>query len=427
MNGTLLKRLVPGAAGQTLRALKHRNFRLFFFGQLTSLTGSWMQSLAQGWLVWRLTHSAWLLGLVGFFQMAPVLFLGLLGGVAADRFDRHRIVIATQTAALIQSVILAALTLAGVITVWEILALAAVLGVVNAFDMPGRQAFLVQMVGREDLGNAIALNSSIFNGARIVGPAIAGFVVSRWGEGACFAVNAVTFLAVLASLFAMRLEKRTAARPPGGTWQRLQEGFAYSWRTPHVRALLTLVTVTSLFAFPYIVFLPALAGGVLNRDATGLGILMTFSGVGALSGALVLAHREGIRGLGRLTGHMAMAFGAALVLFGYSSDFWLSCFALALVGFFMMCQMAATNTLLQSLVPEDLRGRLMSLYVITFVGVAPVGSLIMGKVAERVGVQAAIMGGGLVTVVAGLVFRLSVPRIRRAVLPLLPNEPRGMV
>ena len=427
MKGTLLKRLLPGIAGQTLRALKHRNFRLFFFGQLTSLVGSWMQSLAQGWLVWRLTHSAWLLGLVGFFQMIPVLFVGLLGGVAADRFDRHKIVIATQTAALIQSVALAALTLAGHITVWEILFLAAVLGLVNAFDMPARQAFLVQMVGKEDLGNAIALNSSIFNGARIVGPAIAGFVVSRWGEGACFAINAVTFLAVLASLFAMKLEKSAIVRPPGGTWQRLQEGFAYSWGTPHVRALLALVTVTSLSAIPYIVFLPALAGGVLNRDAAGLGILMTFSGIGALSGALVIAHREGIRGLGRLTGHMAMAFGAALVAFGCSTSFPLSCAALALVGFFMMCQMAATNTLLQSLVPEELRGRLMSLYVITFVGVTPVGSLIMGRVSQGVGVQAAIMGGGTVTLAAGLAFRLSVPRIRQAVLPLLPNEPRGMV
>lgn len=420
-------RLLPGAAGHTLRALRHRNFQLFFFGQLTSLVGSWMQSLAQGWLVWRLTHSAWLLGLVGFFQMIPVLLLGLIGGVVADRFDRHKVVTATQSAALVQAVILTALTLSGSITVWEIMALAALLGVINAFDMPGRQAFLVQMVGKDDLGNAIALNSSIFNGARIVGPAVAGFVVARWGEGVCFLVNAVSFLAVLASLLAMRVPKLEIRRREGGTWARLREGFAYSWKTPHVRALLSLVTLTSLFALPYSVFLPALAGGVLKRGASGLGVLMTSAGLGALLGALSIAHREGIRGLGRLTGDMAMAFGAALTAFGFSTNFWLSCFLLACIGFFMMCQMAATNTLLQSLVPEELRGRLVSLYVITFVGMAPIGSLVMGRVAAATGVQEVLVAGGLVTLAGGLVFRLSVPKIRASVLPLIPNEPRGMM
>ncbi len=424
---SLFARLLPGAAGHTLRALKHRNFRLFFFGQLTSLVGSWMQSLAQGWLIWRMTHSAWLLGLVGFFQMIPVLAFGLIGGVVADRFDRHKVVIATQSAALVQATVLTVLTLAGTITVWEIMALAAVLGTINAFDMPGRQAFLVQMVGKEDLGNAIALNSSIFNGARIVGPAVAGFVVSRWGEGVCFLVNAVSFLAVLASLLAMRVPKREIQRREGGTWARLREGFSYSWKTPHVRALLTLVTLTSLFALPYSVFLPALAGGVLKRGASGLGVLMTSAGLGALLGALTIAHREGIRGLGRLAGDMAIAFGAALAAFGFSTSFWLSCLLLACIGFFMMCQMAATNTLLQSLVPEELRGRLVSLYVITFVGMAPVGSLVMGRIASVAGVQEVLVAGGVVTLLVGLVFRLSVPRIRTSVLPLLPNEPRGMV
>lgn len=423
----LFERVLPGAAAQTLRALRHRNFRLFFFGQLTSLVGSWMQSLAQGWLIWRLTHSAWLLGLVGFFQMIPVLALGLLGGVVADRYDRHKVVIATQAAALVQSTVLAALTLAGLITVWEVLALAAVLGVINAFDMPARQAFLVQMVGREDLGNAISLNSSIFNGARIIGPAVAGLVVARWGEGACFAVNAVSFLAVLASLLAMRLEKRPIPPQTAKTWARLREGFRYAWETPHVRALLTLVTITSLFALPYSVFLPALAGGVLRRGASGLGILMTFAGVGALMGALTVAHREGIRGLGRLAGYMAMGFGASLAAFGASTSFALSCVLIAVMGFCMMCQMAAVNTLLQSLVPEELRGRLVSLYVITFVGMAPIGSLVMGRAAALTGVQEVLVIGGLVTLVAGGIFRLRVSKIRPTVLPLLPDEPRGMM
>ncbi len=414
-----LRGAAPGSAAHTLRALRHRNFRLFFFGQLVSLIGTWMQSLAQGWLVWRLSHSAWLLGLVGFCQMAPVLFLGLLGGILADRFDRHRMVIATQSAALVQSVLLAALTLTGAITVWQIMALALLLGVVNAFDMPIRQAFLVQMVGREDLGNAIALNSSIFNGARIIGPAVAGLVVARWGEGMCFSLNAVSFLAVLASLIAMRLDKRPLPRPEGNTGQRLAEGFSYAWRTPHVRVLLSLMMVTSLFAFPFTSFLPALVGGVLHQGAGGLGTLMTCSGIGALLGALAVARREGIRGMGRLVGTTGAGFGLFLMAFGLSRSFWLSCALILAVGFCMMIQMASTNTLLQSLVPEELRGRLMSLYTVTFVGVAPIGSLLLGWLAHYLKIQWVLVGGGAITAAAGVVFIFLVPKIRPSVLPLL--------
>jgi len=402
----------------TLRGLRHRNFRLFFFGQLVSLAGSWMQTLAQGWLVWRLSGSPWLLGLVGFAQFSPVLLLGLLGGWAADRFDRRRLVTLTQTASLVQSVVLAALTLSGAVQVWHVIVLAAFLGAVNAFDMPARQAFLVRMVGREDLGNAIALNSSIFNGARIVGPAVAGLVTGLWGEGVCFALNALSFGAVLAGLAAMRLERER--RPPGpGAWRQIREGLAYAWRTPHTRALLGLVTATSLLGLPYSVLLPAFAGGVLGTDARGLGLLMSCAGIGSLAGALSMASRTSLKGLGRHAGLMAGLFGTALALFALSEGFALSAALLAVLGFCFMSQMAAVNTLLQSLVPEALRGRLMSLYVVTFVGMAPVGSLAMGRLSAWFGVREALFSGGVLTFGAALVFLATLRRVRPSVLSLL--------
>ncbi len=405
----------------TLRGLRHRNFRLFFFGQLVSLAGSWMQNLAQGWLVWRLGGSPWLLGLVGFAQFFPVLLLGLLGGWAADRFDRHRLVMLTQTASLVQSVLLAALTLSGAVQIWHVIVLAAFLGVVNAFDMPARQAFLVRMVGREDLGNAIALNSSIFNGARIVGPAVAGLITGLWGEGACFALNALSFGAVLVSLTAMRLDRET--RPPGpGPWRQIREGLAYAWTTPHTRALLGLVTATSLLGLPYSVLLPAIAGGVLGTDAGGLGLLMSCAGIGSLAGALSMARRTSLRGLGRHAGIMGCLFGAALTLFALSERFSLSAALLALLGFCFMSQMAAVNTLLQSLVPEALRGRLMSLYVVTFVGMAPVGSLAMGRLSSRFGVQEVLFAGGVLTLVAAVAFLAHLPRVRPSVQALLETR-----
>jgi MFS family permease len=404
---------VHGIASRTLRALRHRNFRLFFFGQLVSLIGSWMQSLAQGWLVWRMTHSTTLLGLIGFCQFAPVLVLGLVGGIAADRFDRQRLVIVTQTALFAQSVLLAALTLLGVIQVWQILALATLLGTVNAFDMTGRQAFLVRMVGREDLGNAIALNSSIFNGARIVGPALAGFVVERWGEGTCFAINAVTFLAVLGSLFAMKLDKQVLSAPPGNVGAYLREGFAYAWTTPQIRHVLGLLVAMSLFALPYSFLLPAVVGGLLKRDASDLGILWAFAGVGALAAALFIAARSGVQGLGRLAGLSAAAFGLLLAAFGLSTSFWLSCGLIAGLGFCMMTQLASTNTLIQHLAPEVLRGRVVSLYVITFIGVSPLGGLIQGGLAKIVGLREVLVLGGILSTCAAALFLATVPWVRR--------------
>lgn len=409
----------------TFRAVRHRNFRLYVFGQLLSLVGSWMQSLAQGWLVWRMTHSSLLLGLLGFFQMAPVLFFGLLGGVAADRFPRRRIVLITQTAAAIQAVVLAVLTLAGTITVPQIFFLAAVLGLVNAFDMPGRQAFLVEMVGKEDLGNAIALNSSVFNGARIVGPALAGLVVQAWGEGVCFALNALSFVAVLASLLAMRVDSRPRADGGRGALEGLMEGFTYAWGTAHVRSMLLLVMVTSLFALSYSALLPAMVGGVLGKDAAGMGILMSSAGVGALLGALNMARRKGFRGMGRIAGVSASSFGAFLVLLAAARSLPLATAAMFGLGFSMMSQLAATNTTLQTFVPERLRGRLMSLYTVAFVGMTPLGSVILGTIASRFGTPAALATGGAITLVAGLAFLTTVPKVRPLVEALRKMEEAG--
>ncbi|MCU0223920.1 MAG: MFS transporter [Acidobacteria bacterium] len=373
---------------------------------MVSLTGSWMQGLAQGWLVWRLTQSTFLLGLVGFAQLAPVLLLGLVGGVAADRFERRRIVLATQVVALAQSVALAALTLSGRITVGQVLALATVMGVVNAFDFPGRQSLISELVEREDLGNAIALNSTIFNGARIVGPSLAGAIVAAWGEGTCFAINAVSYLAVIASLLAMRFPARPAAAARDGAWRGLLEGVAYARRTPHVRALLGLVALTSVFGMSYLSFLPAFAGGVLERGPGGLGLLMGSVGAGAVVGALSLAWRRGIRGLDGVVFRHAVIFGSAVLVFSLSRSFPLSCAAVACAGYGAMVQMAACNTLLQALVPDALRGRLMSLYTVGFAGLMPLGSLAIGLATRWTPLPATLAACSLVVLGAGAAFGL---------------------
>lgn len=398
--------MISSALSRTLRALRHRNFRLFFFGQMVSLTGSWMQGLAQGWLVWRMTQSTFLLGLVGFAQLAPVLLLGLVGGVAADRFERRRIVLATQLVALAQSVALAALTLSGRITVGQVLALATVMGVVNAFDFPGRQSLVSELVEREDLGNAIALNSTIFNGARIVGPSLAGAIVAAWGEGTCFAINAVSYLAVIASLLAMRFPARPAAAARGGAWRGFLEGVAYARRTPHVRALLGLVALTSVFGMSYLSFLPAFAGGVLRRGPEGLGLLMGSVGAGAVVGALSLAWRRGIRGLDGVVFRHAVIFGSAVLVFSLSRSFPLSCAAVACAGYGAMVQMAACNTLLQALVPDALRGRLMSLYTVGFAGLMPLGSLAIGFATRWTPLPATLAACSLVVLGAAAAFGL---------------------
>ncbi|HET9402442.1 MAG TPA: MFS transporter [Candidatus Acidoferrales bacterium] len=395
----------------TLRALRHRNFQLFFGGQFISLIGTWMQTVAESWLVYRLTGSALVLGVVGFSSQIPVFLLSPLGGLVADRYNRHRVVIATQSAAMVLAGIYATLILGGWITVREIITLAAALGVVNAFDIPARQAFLVEMVGKEDLLNAIALNSSMFNGARVVGPAVAGVLVAWIGEGWCFAANSLSYIAVIVGLLLMSVTARETAGE-GSMVEHIQEGFHYAQHTMPIRALLLLVGLMSLVGMPYSVLMPVFADQVLHGGARGLGLLMGATGVGAMLGALSLAMRSGVKGLGRLAALAGGGFGVSLLIFSVSRNFWLSFVVLVPVGFSMMLQMASSNTLIQAMVPDRLRGRVMSLYSMMFMGMAPLGSLFGGTLAEKIGAPWTVAIGGALSVVGAIWFYTQLPALR---------------
>ena len=409
----------------TLRALKHRNFQLFFSGQLISLIGTWMQNVAQAWLVYRLTGSSLLLGSVGFASQFPVFLASPLGGIVADRYNRHRVVIATQTASMVLAFILAGLTLSHVITIPEIFVLAALLGIVNAFDIPGRQAFLVEMVGREDLMNAIALNSSMFNGARIIGPAIAGILVAKIGEGWCFFANAVSYIAVIIGLLMMRVPPRPY-RQHGPPLAHIIEGFRWVRDTAPIRALLFLLGLVSLVAMPYTVLMPIFADRILrgggehlavligshSPGAMRLGILMGATGVGALLGALTLATRTGVYGLGRWVTLSCAGFAISLMAFALSRNFWLSTALLVPVGYCMMLQMSASNTLIQAMVPDELRGRVMSVYSMMFMGMAPFGAFFGGAIADRLGAPLALSMGAVACLGGAAIFGMRLPKIR---------------
>ena len=395
----------------TLRALRHRNFQLFFGGQIISLTGTWMQSVAQAWLVYRLTGSSLLLGAVGFASQFPVFLVAPIGGITADRINRKRLIIGTQTASMILAALLAWLTLTQRVDKWQILVLAALLGIVNAFDIPGRQSFLIDMVGREDLMNAIALNSSMFNGARVIGPAVAGILVAKIGEGWCFAANAISYVAVIVGLMMMKVD--CPSRSTGGSpLAEIVEGFRWVNSARVIRALLLLIGLVSLVGMPYTVLMPVFADKILHGGARGLGILMGATGVGALLGALTLASRTGVKGLGRLVAWSCAAFGLGLILFGFSRWFWLSAALLLPVGYSLMLQMACSNTLIQTMVPDQLRGRVMALYSMMFMGMAPFGALFGGAMADRVGAPSAVAIGGLASIVGAVWFAKALPELR---------------
>ena len=401
------------------RSFRHRNFALFFSGQLISLIGTWMQSVAESWLVFRLTKSSVLLGTVVFCSLIPSFLLAPFGGLLADRFSRRRILIITQTLSMILAFILAALTISGVIRVWHVLTLATLLGIVNAFDIPARQSFVVEMVGREDLTNAIALNSSMVNGARVVGPAVAGLVVAAVGEGWCFFLNAVSYIAVITTLVLMKVGE--VKRPATGVTalQRLAEGFRFVRHTAPIRALLLLIGAISLVGMPYATLMPVFADSILHGGAKGLGILMAASGTGALLGSLALATRDGVRGLGRWVAVSAMSFGVVLVAFSFSRSFWLSAAILILVGGAMMVQMASSNTLIQAMVPDELRGRVMAVYSMMFMGMAPFGALFAGALAERIGAPHTVAIGGVVSILAGGAFAVRLPKLREEAVRLI--------
>ena len=396
-----------------LRALRHPNYQLFFGGQLISLIGTWMQMVAQSWLVYRLTGSAVMLGFVGFSSQIPVFLLAPVGGSAADRYNRRRILITTQTTAMLLAFLLAALTLTGLVHVWHVFALASLLGIVNAFDIPTRQAFVVDMVGKDDLINAIALNSSMINGARIVGPAVAGTLVATIGEGWCFFANGVSYLAVIAGLLLMSIAIHVRVPLPGSALASIIEGFRYIKRTRPIRALLLLLGLVSLTGMPYAVLMPIFADQILHRGARGLGLLMGATGFGALAGALTLAVKKGIRGLGRWVALAALGFGVSLVLFSLSRSFWLSAVLLLPVGFCMIIEMASSNTLIQSLVSDELRGRVMAVYSMMFMGMAPFGSLLAGALASHLGAPATVALGGVACIVGAAIFGFHLPALRQ--------------
>lgn len=401
-------------SGTPLRALRHRNFALFFAGQGLSLCGTWMQSLAQAWLVYRLTGSPFLLGLVEFMGRAPILVFSLVGGLLADRWPRHRVMLATQTLSLVQAAALAALTISGHITIEWILALAALLGVINAIDIPVRQSFVGDLVPRADIPSAIGLNSSAFNAARIIGPSLAGLLVVTVGEGPCFLLNALSYLIVIGCLMAMRVQA-TARIAPASAISFLIEGLRYAWCTPHVRALLALITVLSLAAVPYSTLLPVFAGEILQEGANGLGLLMAATGVGALAGAFQIARRGTVRGLGSYIAGAVVLYGVGLLSLAYSTTLWISIPALVAVGFGMITSLAGTNTLLQSLAPDELRGRVMSLYAMVALGFATFGSLLAGTGATYLGAPVTVAAGGLITLVSAAIFWSVLPAIRRHV------------
>ncbi len=398
------RKAVNPAVSTRFRAMQHRNFQLFIAGQLISLIGTWMQTTAQLQLVWELTGSAALLGVFGFASQVPMLFLSSLGGYLGDHYNRHRAVIATQTVSMILAFVLAVLTLTNVVREWEVILIAFLVGVVNAFDVPIRQAFLVQMVGKEDLPNAIALNSSIFNGARVVGPAIAGFAMAWVGEGWCFFLNGLSFLAVIVALLMMRID-RTEIRPSEGSpLKSIIQGFHFAMRDVPVRSALLLLSVLSLFGLQYSVFMPIYANEILKGGKRMLGLLLSFAGIGAFLGALQFAARTHYKGLARWIAATSSTCAIGLIIFSQARTFWLCAGVLLVVGFAATSQMAATNTLIQNRVPDELRSRVMAVYATMFMGVQPIGSLIAGGVAKRIGAPYTLTVFGSLVLLGSLVF-----------------------
>jgi MFS family permease len=403
-----------------LRALGHRNYRLFFSGQSVSLVGTWMTRIATSWLVYRLTGSALLLGVVGFAGQIPSFLLAPFAGVLVDRWNRHRLLVATQVLAMLQSLALAVLALSGRINIRHVIWLSVFQGLINAFDMPARQAFVVEMVERrEDLPNAIALNSSMVNAARLLGPSAGGVVIAAVGEGWCFMIDAVSYLAVIASLVAMKVTPRmTKQVREANIWRQLGEGFRYAARFAPIRKVLTLLALVSLVGMPYTVLMPVFADEVLRGGPNTLGLLMAASGVGALAGAMFLAARKSVLGLGTLIPLTAAAFGAGLIAFSFSRSLWLSLALMVVTGLGFMVQMAASNTVLQTIVDEDKRGRVMSFYTMAFMGTAPFGSLLAGSIADRIGAPRTLLFGGLGCIAGALWFAFSLPKLRQDVRPI---------
>jgi MFS family permease len=402
-----------------LRALKHRNFRLFFCGQSVSLVGTWMTRLATSWLVYRLTGSTFLLGVIGFAGQIPTFLAAPLAGVWVDRWDRRRVLLVTQFLAALQSLMLAALTLSGHVTIWEIASLSVFQGFINAFDMPARQSFLVQMVdGRTDLGNAIALNSTMVNGARLLGPALAGITIAAVGEGYCFLIDGLSYFAVIASLLAMRIAAQPANKSTAGMLAQLKEGWTYVSTFAPIRTVLLMFVIISFMGVPYTVLMPVFATTILHGGPHTLGFLMGAAGVGAVVSALSLAARKSVRGLYRVIPAMAALFGAGLIGFSFSHNFWLSVALMTVTGFGMMQQFAASNTVIQTIVDDDKRGRVMSYWTMAYMGASPFGSLLAGSLAPAIGAPGTVLLCGIGCLLGAVWFWSQIPRLRPIIRPI---------
>jgi MFS family permease len=435
-------RLFSGSS-HVWRALRHRNFRLFFGGQSISLIGTWMTRIATSWLVYRLTGSALLLGTISFAGQIPTFIFAPFAGVWVDRLDRRQVLVWTQTLSMVQSLALAALTLSHYITIPLLLGLSVMQGIINAFDMPGRQSFMVQMVeDRGDLSNAIAINSSMVNMARMVGPSLAGMLIAVTSEGWCFLIDGISYLAVIASLLMMRIHIPAVQRKVTSTWTDLKVGWTYVSEFVPIRTILTLFALVSLMGMPFVVLMPIFAARVLHGGPHTLGFLMGAMGVGALVSALSLAARRSVRGLVRMIPMSAAVFGIGLIGFGASRVFWLSMITVMVAGMGMMMGMAASNTVIQTIVSEDKRGRVMSYYTMAFMGMAPFGALLAGIMANGVGGALAvpsspawwrILAGGIshgvgapwTVIVNGILlvlgagwFMTQLPKLRRTIRPI---------
>lgn len=405
------------------RALRHRNYRLFFIGQIISLIGTWMQQIALSWLVYRLTNSVFLLGIVGFISQIPALFLTPLAGVVADRYNRHHILVATQTLLMMQAFILSVLVLTNSIVIWHIMVLSIFLGLVNAFDVPVRQAFTVDTIEKiEDLGNAIALNSSTFNMARLVGPSIAGILIAVAGEGICFLLNGISYLAVIASLFAMRIAPPEIEPRETSVLHELKEGFKYAFGFAPVRYILALLAIVSLMGTPYQVLMPVFAKDIFHGGPRILGFLMAMAGVGALVGATYLAMRKSVLGLGKIITRAAVLFGLGVIIFSFSRVLWLSMLVILVSGFGMMVQMASSNTVLQTIVDEDKRGRIMSFYAMALMGMVPFGSLLAGSLASKIGAPFTLLIGGVCCIVGAIIFAKKVQAFKEEIQPIYAEK-----
>jgi MFS family permease len=401
------------------RALRHRNFRLFFGGQTISLMGTWMTRIATSWLVYRLTGSAFLLGVVGFAGQIPTFLLAPVAGVLVDRLNRRNVLLVTQFLAMLQSLGLAALTLTHRITIHEIIGLSIFQGLINAFDMPGRQTFLVEMVeDKQDLGNAIALNSSMVNMARLVGPSLAGAVIAISNEGYCFLIDGISYLAVILSLALMRLHASSLKRSVDSMFVQLKEGWTYVSTSAPIRTILLLFALVSLMGWPFTVLMPVFAAKILHGGAHTLGFLMGGVGVGALISALSLAARKSVLGLGKMIPLSTAAFGIGLIGFGLSRNFWVSLALMLVCGFGMMQQMAASNTIIQTIVEDSKRGRVMSFYTVAFVGMAPFGSLLAGGLAHLIGAPYTVMFSGVCCLAGAAWFATRLPTIREFIRPI---------